>query len=85
MVVDASRAELPHTGTATAELIPARLRAQRAKRSAWREARRRGWLVRRMLVLADVVGLVLAFVTAMLMTIVIHQPRIAVCEIPAQG
>ena len=62
MVVDASRAELPHTGTAKAELIPARLRAQREKRSAWREARRRGWLVRRMLLLADVVGLALAFV-----------------------
>ena len=34
---------------------------------AWRAARRRGWLVRRMLVLADVVGLVLAFVTVELL------------------
>ena len=40
---------------------------QRGQRSAWRVARRRGWLVRRMLVLADVVGLVLAFVTVELL------------------
>jgi exopolysaccharide biosynthesis polyprenyl glycosylphosphotransferase len=62
LVVDASRAELPHTG-AKAE----RLRAHGEKPSAWRVARRRGWLVRRMLVLADLIGLALAFLTVELL------------------
>ena len=78
MVIDASRAELPHSGTATAEFIPARLRAQREQRSAWRVARRRGWLVRRMLVLADVVGLLLAFLTVELLFVPAVQHATAI-------
>src|SRR5690242_8296692 len=63
MAIDASRADLASAAVAHAE-AGVGLRRHDLR---WRAARRRGWLVRRMLVLADVLGLLFAFLTVELL------------------
>jgi exopolysaccharide biosynthesis polyprenyl glycosylphosphotransferase len=66
MAIDAGRAEVPATTMRPMEAAPT-WQPRRFGDPAWRAARRRGWLVRRMLVLADVLGLLFAFLTVELL------------------